>query len=157
MSRAMVDRPRAGPGGGGVAVIIGDFATARAEGTFPVAYLGCDTIMNPGGCVVVEVGVPDLRRLPPGRNAVPFRVGEGRLGFDLYDVAGRFVSSHHVTVRDGRGECQVIPFRYVWPAEPDLMARPAGVRPRARWNGWVREPFTGGSRQHVSVWEKAAD
>ncbi|CAL9289431.1 class I SAM-dependent methyltransferase [Streptomyces sp. SudanB182_2057] len=176
MSRAMVDRLRAKPGGDGIAVTIGDFATARAEGTFSVVCLVYNTLMNltsqdaqvdcfrnaarhlePGGCFVVEVGVPDLRRLPPGQNAVPFRVGEGRLGFDLYDLAGQFVSSHHVTVRDGRGEYQAFPFRYVWPAELDLMARLAGMRLRARWDGWSREPFTGESRQHVSVWEKAAD
>jgi SAM-dependent methyltransferase len=176
MSRAMVDRLRAKPGGDGIGVGIGDFATAQVEGTFSVAYLVYNTIMNltsqdaqvdcfrnaarhlePGGSFVVEVGVPDLRRLPPGQNAVPFRVDEGRLGFDLYDVAGQLVSSHHVSVRDGRGEYQAFPFRYVWPAELDLMARLAGMRLRARWDGWTREPFTSESRQHVSVWEKAAD
>jgi hypothetical protein len=47
-----------------------------------------------------------------------------------------------------------MPFRYVWPAELDLMARLAGMRLRDRWAGWTREPFTGESRQHVSVWEK---
>jgi hypothetical protein len=44
----------------------------------------------------------------------------------------------------------------VWPAELDLMARLAGMRLRDRWAGWGREPFTGESRGHVSVWEKAA-
>ncbi|MFF9580863.1 class I SAM-dependent DNA methyltransferase [Streptomyces achromogenes] len=175
MSRAMVERLRSKPGGDGIRVTIGDFATARVEGTFSVACLVYNTIMNltsqdaqvdcfrnaarhlePGGCFVVEVGVPDLRRLPPGQNAVPFRVGEGRLGFDLYDVGRQSVTSHHVSVRDGRGEYLAIPFRYVWPAELDLMARLAGMRLRARWDGWTREPFTGESRQHVSVWEKAA-
>jgi hypothetical protein len=28
------------------------------------------------------------------------------------------------------------------------------MRLRGRWSGWTREPFTGDSRQHVSVWEK---
>ena len=34
------------------------------------------------------------------------------------------------------------------------MAQLAGLRLRERWAGWAREPFTGESRQHVSIWEK---
>ncbi|MCD9878290.1 class I SAM-dependent DNA methyltransferase [Streptomyces guryensis] len=176
MSRAMVERMRAKPGGDGIAVTIGDFATAKAEGRFSLAYLVFNTIMNltsqdaqvdcfrnvaehlePGGCFVVEVGVPDLRRLPPGQNAVPFHVGDGRLGFDLYDVATQSMSSHHVRVDgEGHGSYLAVPFRYVWPSELDLMARLAGMRLRDRWDGWTRDPFTSDSRQHVSVWEKPA-
>ena len=47
-----------------------------------------------------------------------------------------------------------IPFRYVWPAELDLMARLAGMRLRERWQDWDRSPFTSESRKHVSVWER---
>jgi 2-polyprenyl-3-methyl-5-hydroxy-6-metoxy-1,4-benzoquinol methylase len=39
MSRAMVARLRAKPGGDAIGVTIGDFATTRVEGTFSVAYL----------------------------------------------------------------------------------------------------------------------
>ncbi len=46
------------------------------------------------------------------------------------------------------------PFRYVWPAELDLMAQLAGLRLRDRWENWKGEPFTGKSTQHVSIWEK---
>ena len=49
-----------------------------------------------------------------------------------------------------------MPFRYVWPAELDLMARIAGLTLRERWSGWLREPFTSESTEHVSVWEKTA-
>jgi len=49
-----------------------------------------------------------------------------------------------------------MPFRYVWPAELDLMAQLAGLTLRDRWDGWSREPFTSDSRQHVSVWQKPA-
>ncbi|MER5210086.1 class I SAM-dependent methyltransferase [Streptomyces sp. NPDC002838] len=176
MSRAMVARLRVKPGGDGIGVTIGDFATTKMEGTFSVAYLVFNTIMNlttqaeqvacfrnvadhlePGGAFVIEVMVPDLRRLPPGQNAVPFHVDGRRLGFDLYDVATQAMSSHHVEVEDGRGSYWSVPFRYVWPAELDLMAQLAGLRLRERWDGWNREPFTSESRQHVSVWEKPAD
>jgi hypothetical protein len=34
------------------------------------------------------------------------------------------------------------------------MAQLAGLTLRERWGGWSREPFTGESTKHVSVWEK---
>ncbi|MFF4254193.1 class I SAM-dependent DNA methyltransferase [Streptomyces sp. NPDC001663] len=175
LSRAMVERLRAKPGGDAIGVTIGDFASTRVDGGFSLAYLVFNTIMNlttqdaqvdcflnaaahlePGGHFVVEVMVPDLRRLPPGQNTVPFHVGETRIGFDTYDLTTQAMSSHHVKVEDGRGSFWSVPFRYVWPAELDLMARLAGMRLRDRWAGWTREPFTGESRSHVSVWEKTA-
>ncbi|MET8681126.1 class I SAM-dependent methyltransferase [Streptomyces sp. NPDC004647] len=177
VSRAMVARLRAKPGGDAIGLTIGDFATTRvAAGTFAVAYLVFNTINNlttqdaqvacfrnaaahlrPGGCFVIEVGVPDLRRLPPGQNAVPFHISPTRWAFDTYDVGTQAMSSNYVTIVGGRAEYWSIPFRYVWPAELDLMARLAGLRLRDRWEGWTRAPFTSESRQHVSVWEKPAE
>ena len=175
LSRAMVARLRAKPGGDVIGVTIGDFATTKVDGTFTVAYLVFNTIMNlttqdeqvacfanaaahleTGGCFVIEVGIPDLRRLPPGQNVVPFQVSPARCGFDVYDVATQAMSSNYFEIRDGRGEYTSFPFRYVWPSELDLMARIAGLRLRDRWDGWTREPFTSESRQHVSIWEKPA-
>jgi SAM-dependent methyltransferase len=175
LSRAMAARLQAKPGGAAVGVTIGDFATATVEGTFSVAYLVFNTIMNlttqdaqvacfrnvaahlePGGCFVVEVGVPDLRRLPPGETARVFHASGERWGYDEYDVARQGLVSHHFDTVNGRLEHVAMPFRYVWPEELDLMARLAGMRLRDRWAGWEREPFTGESRQHVSVWEKPA-
>ncbi len=100
--------------------------------------------------------MPDLRRLPPGQTAVPFRIGPTGWAFDTYDVVTQAMSSHYVTLVDGRPEYQAVPFRYVWPAELDLMARLAGLRLRDRWEDWSREPFTAESTRHVSVWEKPA-
>ncbi len=175
LSRAMVARLRAKPGGDAIGVTIGDFATTRVDGTFSVAYLVFNTIMNlttqaaqvacfrnvaahlePGGFFVIEVTIPDLRRLPPGQDVVPFHVSPTRWAFDVYDVATQAMSSNYVEVADGRGEYTSIPFRYVWPAELDLMAQLAGLRLRDRWEGWTREPFTSESGQHVSIWEKPA-
>lgn len=175
MSRAMVARLRAKPGGDAIGVTFGDFATTQVPGPFSVVYLVFNTIMNlttqaaqvacfgnaaahlePGGCFVIEVGIPDLRRLPPGQDAVPFQVSPTRWAFDRYDVATQAMSSNYVTVEDGRGEYRSIPFRYVWPAELDLMAQLAGLRLRDRWDGWTGKPFTSESRQHISLWEKPA-
>ena len=110
--------------------------------------------LEPGGCFVIEVIVPDLQRLPPGETVRPFTVTPTHLGFDEYDVASQIAHSHHYWVIDGVLETFSAPFRYVWPSELDLMARLAGLTLRERWNGWDRAPFTSASRQHVSVWEK---
>jgi len=175
MSKAMVTRLHAKPDGTDIPVTIGDFATARVDGTFSVAYLVFNTISNlttqaaqvacfrnvaahlaPGGCFVIEVGVPGLRRLPPGETLRAFHLSETRWGIDEYDVATQGLTSHHFEIVDGRLERLSIPFRYAWPAELDLMAELAGMGLRERWAGWKREPFTSESRMHVSVWEKNA-
>ncbi len=173
LSEAMVARLQSKPGADQIGVTIGDFATTTVEGRFSVAYLVFNTIENltsqdkqvacflnvaahlqPGGCFVIEVGIPDLQRLPPGETVRPFTVTPERLGFDEYDIAGQGLISHHYWMDHGRLETVSMPFRYVWPAELDLMARIAGMSLRERWSGWNRESFTGESRQHVSVWEK---
>ena len=177
LSKAMVARLRAKRGGEDIGVTIGDFATTTVDGTFSVAYLVFNTILNlttqaaqvacfrnvaahlePGGCFVIEVGVPDLQRLPPGETIRAFHASETRWGFDEYDVANQGLTSHHFEIVDGRVERErsSIPFRYAWPSELDLMAQLAGMRLRERWSGWKREPFTSDSRKHVSVWEKPA-
>jgi hypothetical protein len=175
LSEAMVARLRAKPGAEGIGVTVGDFATTRVEGRFSVAYLVFNTIMNlttqeaqvacfgnaaahlePGGCFVIEVMVPALQRLPPGETVRPFDVTPTHLGFDEYDVASQGLISHHYTLIDGDLDIGSIPFRYVWPAELDLMARLAGMTLRERWGGWHREPFTSDSTGHVSVWSTPA-
>jgi SAM-dependent methyltransferase len=174
LSQAMVGQLRAKPGGKGIPVTIGDFATAKADGPFRLAYLVFNTIMNlttqaaqvacfrnvaahlePSGCFVIEVGVPSLRKLPPGESIRSFHVSETRWGIDEFDVANQGLISHHFEITDdGRLERLSIPFRYVWPAELDLMAELAGLRLRERWAGWQREQITSDSTSHVSVWEK---
>lgn len=176
LSKAMAARLRTKPGGDQIGVTIGDFSTAKVDGEFSLAYLVVNTIMNlttqeaqvacfrnvadhlePGGCFVIEVSVPDLQRLPAGEKLRPFRVDEDRLGFDEYDIAEQREISHHFRQVDGQWERFSIPFRYVWPSELDLMAQLAGMRLRERWSSWQREPFTSESRKHISVWEKPAE
>jgi SAM-dependent methyltransferase len=173
LSPDMVAELKATPGGGDIEVTVGDFATTSVGEGFRLAYLVRNTIMNltsqdeqvacfrnvaaqlaPGGCFVIEVMVPALRRLPPGETVRPFTVTPAHLGFDEYDVAAQGLTSHHYWVADGQLEARSVPFRYVWPSELDLMARLAGMRLRERWSDWAHAPFTGDSAQHVSVWER---
>jgi SAM-dependent methyltransferase len=173
LSEAMVARLQAKPGAEAIGVTIGDFATTRVDGSFSLAYVVANTIMNlttqeeqvacfrnvaahleAGGCFVVEVMVPRLRRLPPGERFQPFEVSPGHLGFDEYDVARQGLVSHHYWMEGERVEVLSPPFRYVWPSELDLMAQLAGMTLRERWADWHRRPFTSESDKHVSAWEK---
>jgi SAM-dependent methyltransferase len=169
LSEAMVAKLRAKPGGDRIEVAIGDFATTRVEGTFSLAYLVFNTINNlttqdaqvacfenvaahlePGGCFVIEVGVP------AGKPLSVFDLSDTHFGVDEYDAATQRLVSHHFTLVEGRWERLSIPFRSVSPAELDLMARLAGMTLRERWGDWDRRPFTSESPKHVSVWEKPA-
>ena len=180
LSRAMVAQLRAKPGSEAIGVAIGDFATTTVDGPLSLVYLVFNTIMNlttqeaqvacfrnaaahlePGGCFVIEQRVPELRSLPAGQNVLPWQVSPARWVFYSYDLATQAMRGHYIDFADGRGEYSTIPFRYVWPAELDLMAQLAGLRLRERWGGWrrelfTRELFTSESRQHVSIWEKAS-
>jgi SAM-dependent methyltransferase len=172
-SGAMVARLRAKPSGDAIDVTIGDFATTRVGGEFALVYLIFNTIFNlktqdeqvacfqnaaahldSGGHFVIELGVPDLQRLPPGQDVFVYRVDARTMSFDVYDVVTQRLTSNHFVVDDGRVSSYPVEGRYAWPAELDLMARIAGLRLRERWAGWKREPFTSLSRSHVSVYQK---
>jgi SAM-dependent methyltransferase len=173
VSPPMVARLRAKPDTDDIGVTIGDFATTTVDGTFRLVYLVFNTIMNlttqdeqvecfrnaaahlePGGCFVIDVGIPGLQRLPPGQKFQAFTVTPEEVGFDEYILSEQILYSHHYWTIDGKLEIFSAPYRYVWPAELDLMARLAGMTLRERWSGWNREPFTDDSTMHVSVWEK---
>jgi SAM-dependent methyltransferase len=179
LSADMVAQLRAKPGGNDVGVTVGDFATVTIPGLAgrcTLAFVVRNTIMNlttqdeqvacfrnaaahlaPGGCFVMEVLVPELRRLPPGDTVRPFTVTPDHLGFDEYDVASQRLVSHHYWVSGSEVDEFSAPFRYVWPSELDLMARLAGMTRRERFADWDGSPFTAESRSHVSVWAKTGD
>ncbi|MGG5257164.1 class I SAM-dependent DNA methyltransferase [Phycicoccus avicenniae] len=160
-------------------VTIGDMATETAPGagTYRLVLLVFNTLGNvrtqdeqvavfvnaarhlaPGGRFVVEIGIPCLRRLPPGQAAVPFEVTDHHVGFDTYDPATQQAVSHHYTREtDGSYRYGRHNFRYVWPSELDLMARLAGMSLERRTADWRGTPFTGDSEGHVSVWRKPVD
>jgi len=152
-----------------IPVAIGDMATTTVEGTFSLVYVVFNSINNvtsqdgqvdvfanasahlePGGCFVVEVGVPNTRPLEV------FDVSDTHVGVDELDFATQRLVSHHFSLIDGEWRRASVPFRSVSPAELDLMARLAGLELRERWADWDRTPFTAESTKHVSVWEKPA-
>jgi hypothetical protein len=176
LSPHMAEQLRGKPGADAVAVTIGDMTSTRVDGTFALVYLVFNTIMNvttqeqrvaifsnaaghlePGGCFVVEVVVPQLRALPPGEKGRVFTLVDDHVGIETFDdPVGQISWSIHWMEVDGQLHRHSAPYRYVWPSELDLMAQLAGLRLRDRWEGWNRAPFTSESRQHVSVYEKPA-
>src|SRR6266851_4759566 len=68
---------------------------------------------------VIEVRVPDLRRLPPGQTVLPWHVSGKRWVFYSFDLATQAMRGHYIELTGGRGEYREMPFRYVWPAELD--------------------------------------
>ncbi len=174
LSPHMVERLRAKHGAQEIDVVVGDMTTARAPGTFSLVYLVYNTIMNvttqaeqvavfrnaaahlrPGGCFVVEVVVPQLRRLPPGELGRVFALSDDHVGIETFDDVATQVSwSIHWTLVEGRLVRHSAPYRYVWPAELDLMAQLAGFRTRDRWSSWAKEPFGAQSDALVAVFEK---
>ena len=176
LSSDMAAQLKKKPGSEAIDVTIGDMTSTRVEGTFRLVYLVFNTIGNllsqdeqvdcfcnaaahlePGGCFVIEVIVPPLRRLPPGESSLAFTLTPQRVGYDEIDVAQQLGVSHHIWFREDGPKKFATPWRLVWPAELDLMARIAGMRLRERWQDWDRSPFTGESMKHVSVWEKTRD
>ncbi|MFD8364039.1 class I SAM-dependent DNA methyltransferase [Streptomyces hygroscopicus] len=172
LSRPMLDRLRAKADEATIPVIVGDMATATAPGTYTLVYLVYNTISNlltqaeqvecfrnaarhlgPGGRFVIELWVPELRKLPPGQTATVCHAEPGYIGLDTYDVLRQHVVSHHFSFDDTkRARLFRSPHRYIWPAELDLMAQLAGFALESRHADWTGAEFTAESRSHVSVY-----
>lgn len=174
LSPHMAAKLRQKPGADRVGLTLGDMTSTRVAGTFRVVYLVFNTIMNvttqdeqvavfanaaahlePGGAFVLEVLVPQLRRLPPDELGRVFTMADDHVGIETFDDAvGQISWSHHWMQVEGRLVRHSAPYRYVWPSELDLMARLAGLQLRARWSDWKGTPFAGDSIDQVVVYEK---
>ncbi len=177
LSQPMVDRLRRKASADELPVVTGDMATTTVRGRFSLVYVVWNSIGNlctqdeqvqcfrnaarhlsPGGRFVVELWVPGIRRFPPGQAAVPFEVTDRHVGFDTYDMVTQQGTSHHYRrLDDGSTRYGYSNFRYIWPAECDLMAQLAGLELEQRMADWDGAPFTSDSESHVSVWRKPLD
>jgi SAM-dependent methyltransferase len=172
LSQPMIGQLREKAGETEIPVINGDMATARAPGEYSLVYLFYNTIGNlltqaeqvecfrnaarhlaPGGRFVIELGMPELRVLPPGQSAVVFQSSPGYIGLDTYDVLHQHLISHHFYFDEGR-QARLVrsPHRYIWPAELDLMGQLAGFGLETRHADWLGTEFTAESPSHFSVY-----
>ncbi|MFG3660895.1 class I SAM-dependent methyltransferase [Streptomyces sp. NPDC047706] len=172
LSVPMVEQLRTKADEASIPVIIGDMATTAAPGKYALVYLVFNTISNlltqdeqvecfrnaarhlsPGGRFVIELWVPELRKLPPGRAATVGQCEPGYIALDTYDVLRQHVVSHHFHFDESeQARLYRTPHRYIWPAELDLMAQLAGFELETRHADWAGTPFTAESRSHVSVY-----
>jgi SAM-dependent methyltransferase len=172
LSRPMIAQLRTKADEAAIPVTVGDMATAVAPGAYTLVYLVYNAISNlltqdgqvacfrnaarhlaPGGRFVIELWVPELRTLPPGRQATVWHTEPGYIGLDTYDVLAQQVVSHHFRFDDSK-QARLFrsPHRYIWPAELDLMGRLAGFALESRHADWAEGEFTADSGSHVSVY-----
>jgi SAM-dependent methyltransferase len=177
MSTHMVDRMREKPGGDAVQVTIGDMSRVTSGRRYGLVYLVYNTIGNlltqddqvrcfenaaghldDDGVFVIECGVPGPAARHPNHQYVDAeQVGVEHVVLDVcrYDPVTQILDENHVRIGADGIVFGPIRMRLASPAEFDLMARIAGLRLRERWGGWNGEPFTAGSRRHISVYERA--
>lgn len=175
LSPAMIEQLRTKVDEAALPVLEGDMTTVRAPGEFQLAYLVFNTISNlltqaqqvecfrnaarhlvPGGRFVIELWVPELRALTPGKQGTVGVVKAGYILLDTYDVLDQQVVSHHFTFDETRQAYLArSPHRYIWPSELDLMAQLAGFELESRHADWEGGEFTADSGSHVSVYRLA--
>jgi len=173
-SPAMVAKLRAKPRGAEIVVTLGDFADVAVPGSYRLIYVVFNTLFNlltqdaqvrcfenvaahltDDGVFIVEGGVPaEWYRLRNDQyvDLEAISVGKVRLDVARYDPVKQLLEETHVVLASTGIQLTPIVTRYAWPSELDLMARIAGLRLKERWAGWSREPFTGTSRNCVSVY-----
>lgn len=155
-----------------IPVVLGDMTTATVPGTFSLVFLVFNGISNvltqgeqvacfhnaarhlsPSGRFVIELWVPELRKMPMGQQAIVCQSDPGYILVDTYDTLAQHVVSHHFRF-GAASEAELFrsPHRYVWPAELDLMAQLAGFALESRHADWTGSEFTADSKSHVSVY-----
>jgi SAM-dependent methyltransferase len=172
LSPAMIAQLRTKADEATIPVTLGDMATARAPGTFMLAFVVFNGISNlltqddqiacfrnaarhlgRGGRFVVELWVPELRKLPIGQTAIVATSEPGHFCVDEYEVLQqRVVSNHFFFGQSHKATTGRSHHRYIWPAELDLMAQIAGFELESRHADWSGTAFTAESYSHVSVY-----
>jgi SAM-dependent methyltransferase len=176
-SPAMVERLRSKPGGAEINVAVGNFADLEVDGKFSLIFVAFNTFfalpsqedqlrcfgavsthLRPGGAFLIEAFVPDLSRFDRGQrlHAMDVEVALVRIDVARHDPVAQRIVAQHVVLTEAGTRLYPVQLRYCWPSELDLMARLNGLRLANRWSGWLKEPFTGASGRHVSVYRAAS-
>lgn len=173
-SEAMLSKLRAKPQADHLTMHTGSFANFELQERFSLIYVVFNTFfalltqeeqvscfqsvrrhLSPGGAFLIEAFVPNPSRFVDGQTMRAVHISEDILRFDAsqYDPVSQQVVSQHVFLSAEGTRLYPVKLRFAWPSELDLMARLAGLRLRQRWGSWSKEPFTGNSSKHISVYE----
>jgi SAM-dependent methyltransferase len=176
-SERMLALLRAKPGAEDIPVTVGNMRDVPVPGPFDVVFVVANTLfclltqddqvrcfenvsrcLADGGHFVVECFVPGRDHPAEGSRVMPWALGEEtRIHIAEADPVAQRIRASTVSLVEGNAVRMVpVELRYAWPPELDLMARLAGMELRWRWGNWDKAPFTGASRQHVSVYRKPA-
>jgi SAM-dependent methyltransferase len=175
-SPAMVEKLRSKPGGQEIPVTMGNFADLQVDGRFSLIFVAFNTFfalltqedqlrcfagvaahLEPQGAFTIEAFVPDLSRFDRGQRLQAMNVEMELVRIDVarHDPVAQQIVAQHVVFTEAGTRFYPVWLRYCWPSELDLMARLAGLRLESRWGGWLKEPFTGASGKHVSLYRAA--
>lgn len=177
LSPDMIAELQAKPGADRISVTLGDMTTVRLDGKYRLVYVVANSLFNiltqdgqvrcfenvaahlaDDGVFLIEAFVPTfLYRLEDHQyvHAEVVEVDQVRLDVARHDPVRQLLDESHVRLSGDGLRLNPVVTRYAWPAELDLMARMAGLRLKERWGGWDRQPFTGDSRHHVSVYGRS--
>ena len=174
-SERMVEKLRAKPDGDGIPVTMGDFADVPVEGSYSLIFIAFNTLfalltqeaqlrcfanvarhLTDEGLFVIEAFFPDLARFDRDQRAQATWVDPARVMLDAsrHNAVDQRVDSQHIVITEEGTKLYPVSIRYAFPSELDLMARLAALELRERWDSWTREPFTGKTGRHVSVYAR---
>jgi SAM-dependent methyltransferase len=174
-SEAMVAKLRAKPGAERIPITIGNFAEVGVDGRFSLVFVAFNTFfalasqeeqvrcfanvarhLTEGGLFVIEAFVPDPARFIRNQitQVTKVETDSVRLETTQHDPVHQRSISQLVVLTEAGIKLYPVQVRYAYPSELDLMARLAGMHLRERWGGWRREPFTGASASHISIYER---
>lgn len=162
--------------GGTVTSVEADMTDFDLGGTFDVVVMFADALfelpsqnmqkaavkcavahLNDDGVLVVNTTWPgSIPEVPQGSPVGMNAVSEDRLMVTASftrKIEQTMLYAHTIIGPDGLTKINE-PFRYVWPAELDLMVELAGGERRARYSGWADEPVGDSPAQLVSHYRR---
>ncbi len=171
-SPAMIERLRAKPGGERVTTTVGDMANDLPDGPFALVFVATNTFfglcsvdeqqaafgaiahrLTDDGRFVLDAFVPD----DPPRSASLVEVQKVMIDGVILavtdaDIPNQMAWGQMVEIREDGIRMRPWKVRYSTPAELDTMAGAAGLVLVERHSSWAKEPYTGESDNHVSVY-----
>ena len=163
------------PGGSDIQTWVADMTRFELDRKFDFAFLVFNTLYNvttqqgqlacfkrvadhlrPGGRFLVEAFMPNREQFANNQAVRTKRVSFDSVWLEAvqHDPVAQTLNYQRIRITENGTQLKPLPMRYVWPAELDLMAELAGLRPVAHWGGWQKQALNASSDLYVIVYEK---